>query len=284
MDNKKFYDELIRLLNDKAKSQSVSQSELQKYFKPEGILLSENYLTRLSSSLQNSGMMHNSIRFNESDERRTTIKEALLDFDGKKALERYSEWQELYNALTNGGKLDEGLQKHLRDEKRNEERARKKGEKYVKKERKETNFEKYSKGLYDGLEFLYREGGNKLIDGLCEAPTDDYPLKKKIANLKAIQKRIHGLGFALTCDWIKECGAEWLAKPDVHIKTVIEALNGGKEPSDEKTVEMVYALAEEIGTTAYKLDKVIWLICTGNFYLSRDKINRDTILKLINES
>ena len=35
--------------------------------------------------------------------------------------------------------------------------------------------------------------------------------------------------------------------------------------------------------TPYKLDKIIWLICTGNFYLEKDKIGRDTILRRLKD-
>ena len=68
------YEMLLELINSKASSARIKKRELNDYFKPEGILFKQNYLQRLASSLQNSGMMHNSIRFNESEERYNHIK------------------------------------------------------------------------------------------------------------------------------------------------------------------------------------------------------------------
>ena len=217
-------------------------------------------------------MMHNSIRFNESEERYNHIKNALFHFDAEKVLEKYGNWQELYNVLTNSGEFDNGIQKDT-DEKR-------------------TNWGKYAKGLYCGVEFLKKEQGNEKIEWLCNEPTTTEELNKKIKEIKEIEKRIHGLGFALTCDWLKECGCTWLAKPDIHIKIVCSAIVGKSEKelmSDVDIIKFVFNMSKEnkqkySDVTAYKLDKIIWLICTGNFYLQKDKIGRDTILSLLKNS
>lgn len=284
MDLKELYEKLLELLDSKAAAASIDKTELQDYFTPEGVLLKQNYLERLASSLQNSGMMHNSIRFNESRERRELIKSALCDFDGKAALDKFNNAEELYNALTDVGRLDAGLQKQINNDTKAEARAKKKGMHYTPKKHLPTNWQKYANGLFDGLKFLYNEKGIELIDGLCKDPTSENELKSKLKTLGGIEKRIHGLGFALCCDWIKECGARWLAKPDVHIKVVASYAAQNEELlSDQKTIEFMYSWATEAGTTAYELDKVIWLICTGNFYLKRDMINRDSILKAVKE-
>ena len=93
------YEMLLELINSKASSARITENELQKYFQPEGILLGQNYLQRLASSLQNSGMMHNSIRFNESEERYNHIKNVLCDFDAKKVLNKYNNWKDLITLL-----------------------------------------------------------------------------------------------------------------------------------------------------------------------------------------
>lgn len=260
------YEMLLELINNKASSAHITESELNCYFQPEGIVLGQNYLQRLASSLQNSGMMHNSIRFNESEERYNHIKKALCDFDAKKVLKKYSNWKDLYNALTHNGDLDNGTQKDTDD--------------------KKTNWGKYAKGLYYGIDFLENNGGNEKIKKLCDSPVNNAELEKKIKEIKCIEKHIYGLGFALTCDWLKECGCTWLAKPDIHIKIVCSAIASGKENAemtDIDIIKFVFNFSEEIqrkypDATAYKLDKIIWLICTGNFYLQKDKIGRDTIL------
>lgn len=263
------YETLLELVEKKASSWKITESELNKYYEPEGIVLKQNYLERLASSLQNSGMMHNSIRFNESEERYTHIKRVLCDFDAGKVLEKYKNWQALYVSLTNNGEYDNGVQRDS-------------GE-------KRTNWGKYAKGLYDGIVFMLEENGHDTIYSICNEPTTIEELNIKIKELKKIEKRIHGLGFALTCDWLKECGCTWLAKPDIHIKIVCSAIagiNDSQKMSDDEIIRFMYNLSNEIkekyaNITAYKLDKIIWLICTGNFYLQKDKIGRDTILSLL---
>ena len=270
MTETKVYEMLLELIKSKASNARITDSELNNYFVPEGILFKQNYLQRLASSLQNSGMMHNSIRFNESKERYDHIKKVLCDFDAKKVLKKYNDWKDLYDALTNKGDLDNGTQKDTND--------------------KKTNWGKYAKGLYDGVVFLEKKDGNQMITNLCESPVEDYELVNKIEEIKKIEKNIHGLGFALVCDWLKECGCTWLAKPDTHIKIVCSAISKVIDPNkvnaemtDIDIIKFVFKFAKGIqpdhpDATAYKLDKIIWLICTGNFYLQKDKIGRETIL------
>ncbi len=263
------YEMLLKLITEKAEAMHITEKELSKYYIPEGIALKQNYLERLASSLQNSGMMHNSIRFNESEERYFHIKNALYNFDCEKALEKYLSWRELYNALTDDGELDNGTQKD--------------------KDEKGTNWGKYAKGLYSGIEFLIKENGVETIHSLCDEPKTKEELEGKIKELKNIENRVFGLGFALTCDWLKECGCTWLAKPDIHIKTVCSAIdgrNGAEMMSDTDVIRFMYDLSDAVrdkhpDATAYKIDKIIWLICTGNFYLQKDRIGRDTILSLL---
>ena len=264
------YELLLELIHGKATSARITERELNDYFVPEGLLKGQNYLERLASSLQNSGMMHNSIRFNESEERYNHIKNVLCDFDAQKVLSKYRDWKELYYALTNNGEEDKGVRKDADD--------------------KRTNWGKYAKGLYCGIDFLENNGGQQQIEQLCATPANEAELNKKIKEIKQIEKSIYGLGFALTCDWLKECGCTWLAKPDIHIKIVCSAIASEQnaEMTDVDIVKFVFLFAQEVqqkypNVTAYQLDKIIWLICTGNFYLQKDKIGRDTILARLGE-
>lgn len=255
------YEILLELLSQKVASRRLTDDELNRYFIPEGIALGQNYFERLASSLQNSGMMHNSIRFNDSALRYEHIKSVLCQFDFQQVQRRYSTVDQLYLALTNNGTMDNGTKKT-----------------------KETNWQKYAKGLFDGVQFL-ANGGSDTIRTLCQEPATLQDFCAKIQVLKTIKQSIHGLGFPLTCDWLKECGCQWLAKPDVHIQVVCSAIVG-RELTDMETIETVFELSKQIqqvypDATAYKIDKVIWLICTGNFYMQNDGIGRDTILSSI---
>ena len=63
----KLYDTLYNDLVSLASVAGVTENDLQKYFVPDGDATSENILIHLCSSLQNSGMMHNSIKFNDKN-------------------------------------------------------------------------------------------------------------------------------------------------------------------------------------------------------------------------
>ena len=44
--------------------------------------------------------------------------------------------------------------------------------------------------------------------------------------------------------------------------------------NDEMDVfEAMVAMADSLGITPYKLDKVLWLVCSGNFYLEEVRVD-----------
>ncbi len=85
-----------------------------------------------------------------------------------------------------------------------------------------------------------------------------------------ISNKIRGIGFALACDFLKESGYVRFIKPDVHMTDICEAMNF----SDRNQINVFNKLIEiatKSNVTPYKLDKILWLICSGNFYF--DNIN-----------
>ena len=252
------YQTMRRDLNSLASIVGVRERELQKYLSPN---TSQSFLYHLCSSLQNSGMMTNTILFRGINN--LIIKEVMCDYDSTLAFKKYKSWQDIYNTFLSKGILDKGSRKN-----------------------KETNWEKYCKGLYEGLQFL-DGGGDSLIRELSSSKELNRNNLKKV---KDISKRIHGLGFALTCDWLKECGCTWLAKPDTHLNDVIKAFKNTRTITDEEVLEEVYFWANEIelrgidlDITAYKLDRIIWLLCTENFFLDKKSSGKDALIRKIKE-
>ena len=92
-----------------------------------------------------------------------------------------------------------------------------------------------------------------------------------------ISTKIRGIGFALACDTLKELGYLSYPKPDVHLIEVFSQIGLSNEhPISvfETIVEMAYVCKDiDPESSPYKLDKIIWLICSGKFYL--DGINID---------
>lgn len=279
------FEELENLLAQKANAAHVE--DLEKYFQPE-IKLPEkqNYYYYLASSLQNgtSSGMDRSIRFNA--ENKEAICEVLCQCDFEKVLAEYHDYEELYKEFAK--KIPDGGAES-RDKRADKEKDEKKKDAI---RNRRTNWEKYARGLYEGACFLRDNGG--IIENLLEYnhknELDMPAIKKQLSSIK-----IPGLGTALRCDWLKECGCTWLAKPDVHIKTVYQALVEKEEDrtlqyekiDDFDVIAYYFDWAKTLrehgkDVTVYKLDKIIWLICTGDFYLDKNsKIGRNTILAAI---
>ncbi len=265
----KLYEILYSNLKDFSSACGLNEEELEEYFIPERHTrfikkdFTEIILLCLCSSLQNSGMMHNSIRFNEKTRsNREIIIKALYNLNLKKCASNFHKYDDIYERFKELGIKDNGSRKN-----------------------KETNWEKYCKGLYDGITFLYKENGIQIIKNLTKSKelTND-----NLKQISYINKKIHGLGFPLTCDWLKESGCEWLAKPDVHIIEVVKKITSDDKINEKETIRFMDYWAKVLQSskkykevTAYKLDKVIWLLCTGNFYLHEQKIGRDMILQEI---
>lgn len=270
------YNKILEFFERKIQGTYITEEEKQKYFIPEIELKIDlkrfeiqSFYCRLASSLQNSGNMQNSIKFNNQDsENYRIIKNTLFDFDARRVLKEYDNENDLYKALTDNGITDKGVNIT-----------------------KGSNWKKYAKGLYKGANFLVNKKGEEIINNLISYNNAEEVKDEYIDKIKYISTEIYGLGFALTCDWLKECGCTWLAKPDVHINAVYNVIHGKKEKAsvkEEEVVKYMFNWAKSLKSvdpeiTPYKLDKIIWLICTGNFYLHPHKlINRNTIVNMIN--
>ncbi len=271
----------------KKKADAAHITDLERYYSPKPLDDQENIYSCLASSIQNgtSSGMDRSIKFNGVN--RSFICSKLCGCDYEKVLEKYGNEQELYEQFAS---YDSGAISR-------QNRADKKGSNKEKENilKWKTNWEKYARGLYYGAKFL--KYNKKVVDKLIalneEADIDFKEVNKQLKIIYANKEtKIPGLGFALCCDWLKECGCTWLVKPDVHIKVVYQVLKSNGETELEKikdidVIEYYYNWAKELkvngyNVTPYQIDKMIWLICTGEFYLDKDEsIDRDTIVSEI---
>ena len=248
-----------------------------KLFEPEGACSNESIVERLCSSLQNSGQMRNSIMFNEKNkENRDKIKEAVCDYDSAIFIKRYANWESLYDSFIKNGLKDNGKNRQVKKEYSNNIPL--------------TNWEKYAKGLFEGINFLANNNGFEIVKGLIDLTSTINKITDiEINKIKTISNYIPGFGLALTCDWLKECGCTWLVKPDIHIIEVYKHLinsENDKIKNEDLIIDMFdysILIQHEVdkSMTAYKLDKMIWLICTGDFYQYNIKIGRDLIIKRV---
>ena len=80
-----------------------------------------------------------------------------------------------------------------------------------------------------------------------------------------LSQEIFGIQFALACNWLKELGLTYYPKPDIHMVKVFSAL-GVCEENQIECYKAMIALAKKCNVNTYQLDKVVWLICSGNYY------------------
>lgn len=98
--------------------------------------------------------------------------------------------------------------------------------------------------------------------------------KAKPALPLMITIEITGIGFPLACDILKELGYMEYGKPDVHLKDIFTALNiidpyeKSTIKQDYQTLKAIDRIAKANDITPYAVDKVFWLIGSGNFYLT----------------
>ena len=105
----------------------------------------------------------------------------------------------------------------------------------------------------------------------------------------------HGFSVALCCDFLKELSSVFvLPKPDVHIMDVMAKFKGYDfkyyKKNESRAYECIRDFIEIVNQiknqdssmTVYKLDRQIWLCCTGNFFLDIKFDIKDTFLKKIN--
>jgi hypothetical protein len=88
-----------------------------------------------------------------------------------------------------------------------------------------------------------------------------------------LKEEIFGYQFALACDFIKDNISPDFVKPDVHIKDIFIGIGKSLEGStDYQIFRDVIDFARSIEQTPYAVDKLFWLIGSGDFYLNNVKV------------
>jgi hypothetical protein len=86
-----------------------------------------------------------------------------------------------------------------------------------------------------------------------------------------LEQEVDGFGFALACDFLNELGYEGYAKPDVHLRDIFTELDlCPRNASDYQVFKAVVRIARHVGQSPYHVDKLFWLIGSGNFYKHPD--------------
>lgn len=272
-----FYKKSYAYLLDAAKRHDISENELEKYFTP----ANEDYLKWLRDIFHIKFVNADDIRFIyfsllnslQDSAYRNYVKlpeqcpafvRVLFGFQPKHTAEYYENSEDLFKAADKDGGF--GINEKNRDE-----------------------WKKFFRGVLDGANFLKdykdREALQKMLNGKTTTKND---LDKKLAMVGHVEKKVFFMGDALGANFLREIGLVDLGKPDVHIKGVLKAVfpTISKASAENIPAKLIHQKLDEIskatGVTAYQVDRIIWLICTENFYLHRGELSkRDVFIKSI---
>lgn len=194
------------------------------------------------------------------------LKHVFCDFDPYKMSKKYGE-------NDNGLLLNEIVKKVLKG-----------------KEIRSTNrsiWPQYCRTVIDSAHFLSRFKTTSELFGFFDSYAND---SRFVSGLPLIiSMEIYGVGFALACDFLKEIGYIQYGKPDVHIKSLFLALGLIRDKnalqSDYDSLKVINEIAEACNVSAFKVDQVLWLVGSGNFYKTGLKIgrHRDDFIKKLNK-
>ena len=270
MNYESFYKETYRYLLEKAKNHNIDEQKLEKYFTPQkgnGKLFEcynsttlQNLLFRFAFHAQNGGQISKVIKFpvNASTPRRKIFEKIFCNFDPRELLSTYKTVDNLFDTFIS--ELEMPKLSHA-----SKTLNHKRGMPY-----------KYCKSIFSAAKLLSEFATYSDFTDKLQTMGDMAPIY--------ISLEVYGFDIALSCDFIKELGlvGQDLPKPDTHIVGVLFDLglidkSNGIE-ANYRSIKVIKEMTEAIKKiapecTAYKLDKMLWLVCTETFYDDDNKSN-----------
>lgn len=124
----------------------------------------------------------------------------------------------------------------------------------------------YCRTIISGARYLCKfataEAFYDHFEGLSKQPGDK---GERIAQ-RELSAAINGYGDALPLDFLKELGFTNFVKPDVHTMDICYGLGLAKSNDDIRgTIDAMKRIAWDASETPYSLDRMFWLIGSGNF-------------------
>jgi len=131
----------------------------------------------------------------------------------------------------------------------------------------------FCKSILSIAQYISRFKTIEEFDGYVDRFITDTP-DTRIALALILKEEIFGYQFALACDFIKENISSDFAKPDVHIRDIFIGIGKSqKESTDYQIFRDVITFADSIHETPYAVDKLFWLIGSGDFYYNKVKVS-----------
>jgi len=124
---------------------------------------------------------------------------------------------------------------------------------------------KYSRTILSAAAFLSQFKSGKDFNGWANHFYADS--RSQAALPLVLGTEIEGIGYPLACDFLKELGYVDYGKPDVHIMDIFIGVGLCPERASPYHFQKVISrIADAAEVSAYAVDKLFWLICSGRFY------------------
>lgn len=198
-----------------AKKCNVSQERLETvYYQPNHQAeCSDKMFYLFCGHLADRQYMGNIIKFYyEGSDTPNLLKKVLLNYDPKEVIETYCNAEEIMAEIK---KVSPS------------------------KIQNEDKWKEYLTGIYQCAEFLTSGKLGKsaiTFNNLLKKPADTDEFKKYLHGLRPVINNLTGVGSAVCYNWLKESGAVWLAKPDLHIKRIVAGLILKQLESDKSII------------------------------------------------
>lgn len=174
------------------------------------------------------------------------LESILFNFDPQNVAHNYSSWESLFSTIKNGTYKPPGR---------------------LEKSNLRSYWVIYCKSIVSIANFLLLfkniEEFDAFVNGFL---TNEY---SRLALPLLIKEELFGFGFALACDFLKENGYPDFVKPDTHLNDIARGLGISEAQSDLGIFKDVQAYCKRIEKRPYEVDKLFWLVGTGDFYLNR---------------
>jgi hypothetical protein len=123
----------------------------------------------------------------------------------------------------------------------------------------------YCRTIFSGAEFISQFASAADFFAWVDFFDQDNRARSSLPLL--LSREIFGFGFALGCDFLKEMGYVNFPKPDVHLRDIFQGIGlCDEKPDDYALFKSIIRVSLHAQVTPYNVDKIFWLIGSGNFY------------------
>jgi hypothetical protein len=130
----------------------------------------------------------------------------------------------------------------------------------------------FCKGVLSGAAFLTSFGSLDSVDAFIMG--FQYHDLSIPALPMVMEREIYGMGFALACDFLREAGYRNYGKPDVHVKDILFGLEIVEYRDNYEVFKALLRMARVSDELPVIVDKVLYLIGSGNIGKPDIKIGR----------